>query len=77
MFQRNNPGEDIIYGLIDGRGSGFKVGLIKMWLKKHLSGQFILYFYIIGEYKPSMSPVAVLISKVCRRFENLIIGSST
>ena len=26
MFQRNNPGEDIIYGLIDGRGSGFKVG---------------------------------------------------
>ena len=28
MFQRNNPGEDIIYGLIDGRGSGFKVGLI-------------------------------------------------
>ena len=45
MFQRNNPGEDIIYGLIDGRGSGFKVGLIKMWLKKHLSGQFIHYFY--------------------------------
>ena len=44
MFQRNNPGEDIIYGLIDGRGSGFKVGLIKMWLKKHLSGQFIHYF---------------------------------
>ena len=32
---------------------------------------------LIGEYKPSLSPVAVLISKVCRRFENLIIGSST
>ena len=65
MFQRNNPGEDIIYGLIDGRGSGFKVRLIKMWLKKHLSGQFIHYFLYYWGVQTFLEPCC------CADFQSL------